>query len=853
MPARLHPIISLCLVLLAALAASAPAAAAAPPGLAPGTFGTFALKFGSSGSASNQFQSPFGLATDAQGNVYVADVNNNKLKKWSGDGTFLEAIQTSATSASASPFGVTVDRASGARWVVNGSPNQVQKINADGTFGVTFGSLGTGDGQLDRAYGIALDRTGNVYVSDTFHDRIQKFDASGTFVAKWGGTGTGNTQFNRPRQLAIDSAGNIYVADSANHRVQKFDSSGTYLATWGTTGTASAAAGQFNTPHAIAVDAADNVYVTERGNSRVQKFTSAGVLVGSWGSRGSGDGQFGTALGIAVDPSGNIFLGEALGFGGLQERVQKFTSSALSYVEGAAPLVVDPLVDVADPDGGNLAGATVQITDGFRPGQDVLGFSDQNGIAGAVSGSTLTLSGSASVADYETALRSVTFASGEDPGGATRTIAFQVSDATDPSNAVARRIAVTATNDAPAAVADARSTDEDSVLTVAAPGVLANDLDPDSTLAVDQVGGSAANVGQVLTTAKGAKLRIGADGALSYDPDGAFESLGTGESDTETVTYRATDGVASPSAATLTITVDGVDDAPLLATTSTTLAYTEADPPAAVDPGLTVADADDADLASAIVTLTAPQPGDRLGYATTNGVSGVVGAAGDTVTLTGAHTKADYQAALRAVTFENTTKDPGSAARSVTFAAGDGEKTSAPASRQIAVTPVDDPPAPAPTPTPTPTPQGDQAPPADPAPPAEPGPSPGPSPGPASPITPPVAPKPPAIAVATIARGDLTLDRAGRTKLRFTCSGGLACSGTLTIRTVSKGKVTLVRRSFAKAPAGRTTTLTIALTKKGRAMVTRLRRVKVLVELAVTNPRPPSPRRASRTLVIKTR
>src|SRR5205807_1468706 len=108
-----------------------------------------------------------------------------------------------------------------------------------------------------------------------------------------------------------------------------------------------------------------------------------------------------------------------------------------------------------DIDSANLIGATVSITGGFVSGQDVLGFTTQNGITGSYNATTgvMTLSGSATVATYQAALQSVTYSnSSENPSGATRTVSFQVDDgqsANHASNLATATVSVTPVNDAP--------------------------------------------------------------------------------------------------------------------------------------------------------------------------------------------------------------------------------------------------------------------------------------------------------------------------------------------------------------------------------------------------------------------
>jgi len=122
------------------------------------------------------------------------------------------------------------------------------------------------------------------------------------------------------------------------------------------------------------------------------------------------------------------------------------SDAALAYREGDGPVAVDPAVTVADD--GLLAGATVQITGNFVAAEDELAFVDQLGIVGSYDDSTgtLTLTGSASMSDYQTALRSVTYDnSSGDPSTSTRTVTFQVTDdGALTSSPVTRDITVTA-------------------------------------------------------------------------------------------------------------------------------------------------------------------------------------------------------------------------------------------------------------------------------------------------------------------------------------------------------------------------------------------------------------------------
>jgi VCBS repeat-containing protein len=250
--------------------------------------------------------------------------------------------------------------------------------------------------------------------------------------------------------------------------------------------------------------------------------------------------------------------------------VVTLTSGGLSYTENDAATIVDAGLTVTDADSTSLSGATVRIATGFAAGQDVLELSGA-APAGITSSydpatGTLTLTGSAPIASYQAALRDVAYRNTSDaPSAAARSIRFAVTDtAAGTSTAVARDLAVSPVNDGPTADDDAYTVAADATLTVpASTGVLANDADLDGdSLTVDQVAGSAGNVGNVLTTTGGAHVTINANGSLTYDPNSQFDVLTAGQSDTDTVTYRATDGGLNDTA-TVTFTITGVNDAPV--------------------------------------------------------------------------------------------------------------------------------------------------------------------------------------------------------------------------------------------------------------------------------------------------
>lgn len=211
----------------------------------------------------------------------------------------------------------------GNMYVSDGSPNRVQKFDSSGNYLLQWGTFGTGNGQFNSPRGIAIDSSGDLFVADYVNDRVQKFDSSGNYLSQFGTSGIGNGQLDAPYGITIDSQDNIFITEDKNHRVQKFDSSGNYLLKWGSFGTGN---GQFNSPFGIAIDSQDNVYVAGIVNNRVQKFDENGNFLLKFGTFGTGNGQFDEANAVAIDSTGNIYVTDRH-----NDRVQKFDSSG-NYV-----------------------------------------------------------------------------------------------------------------------------------------------------------------------------------------------------------------------------------------------------------------------------------------------------------------------------------------------------------------------------------------------------------------------------------------------------------------------------------------------------------------------------------------
>jgi VCBS repeat-containing protein len=276
------------------------------------------------------------------------------------------------------------------------------------------------------------------------------------------------------------------------------------------------------------------------------------------------------------------------------------------------------------------------------------------------------------------------------------TFTYRANDGTADSNLATVTIDISPVNDAPAAVNDSVTTDEDTILNLPAPGVMANDIDPDpgDTRTVVEVNGQAASVGTPIATAKGASLTMNADGSLTYDPRPVFQHLDPGDpAETDTFTYTIQDASGATSSATVTITVNGVNDAPVVDAGAAAVTFTEDGPAVVVAAALTVTDVDDTDLSSATVTITNPLDGalETLA-ATTAGTAIAVSfdAVTLTLTLSNVDTLANYQQVLRSVTYSNSSQNPNTTVRSLSFQANDGQASSTASIASVAIVAVPD-------------------------------------------------------------------------------------------------------------------------------------------------------------------
>ncbi|NYT12820.1 MAG: hypothetical protein GKC03_09800, partial [Methanomassiliicoccales archaeon] len=284
--------------------------------------GELIRQLGSAGSGDDQFNIPMGIDTSEDGSIFIADFGNARIQAFKTDMTRYEfTLSLGRVGSSAGLFfGLTgfIAIDDDIVYFADSNENRIKKFDIDGTYLGSWGSSGTGDGQFRRMNGIAVDTDEFVYVVDSGNGRIQKFYSNGTFVTSWGIPSIIEGQPGFYSGVAVDSDGFVYVTDLGYDRVLKFDPNGTLVSTWGSSGSGP---GRFSSPNDIVVDAEGFLYVTDGNNNRVQKFDSNGSFILEFGGLGSGNGQLNSPVGITVDGEGSIFVTDMV-----NNRIQKFDS-----------------------------------------------------------------------------------------------------------------------------------------------------------------------------------------------------------------------------------------------------------------------------------------------------------------------------------------------------------------------------------------------------------------------------------------------------------------------------------------------------------------------------------------------
>lgn len=292
-PRRRRPAATAALLLIGLLSAAPGPHASAVAIAGPPEGPEFLRAWGRKGDGTGEFHSPIHIAINARDEVYVADLNNARIQKFSIDGAHLGGFDL---------------------------------------------PLDTPPRKSCMVGGLAVDRRGRLYVSFMIQHRVAVYDEAGAVVREWGKRGDGDGEFHQPGGIVVRADDTLVVADQCNHRVQTFSAEGAFLGKWGGHGAgpgrfggSDPAGSRFGGPHFLGQDRQGRLYTTEAGPGRVQQFAADGRPLASWGDKGDQPGGFGAyrfgglggtygPIGLLVDRHDRVWVSS------LDDRVQCFTA-----------------------------------------------------------------------------------------------------------------------------------------------------------------------------------------------------------------------------------------------------------------------------------------------------------------------------------------------------------------------------------------------------------------------------------------------------------------------------------------------------------------------------------------------
>ncbi len=396
---------------------------------------------------------PFGTAVDSSGNLFIADTYNSRIREVvKATGTIVTVAGTGnapyngdggpATSSNIGrPSGVAVD-ANGNLFIADTYNNRIREVVKSTGAMITIAGTGatgySGDGgpatsaMLNSPFGVAVDSSGNVYFSDQGNNRVREIVKSNGTIITVAGTGTAgyngdgmlatSARLNQPNGIAVDASGNLYISDWHNNRIREVIKSNGTITTVAGTGTAGyngdgvvATGAMVNYTGGVAVDGNGDLFIADSSNARIREVVNGVITtVAGTGTAGfGGDGGSATSAllnlpyDVAVDSSGNLFIADSN-----NQRIREVLGApSLGNLSSTAWTVNQP----------GFSGS-IAIQGGTAPYSNLSATGLPPGLTAALSGNTITLSGTPTTAGtYGNVTLSI-----QDAGGNTASRTFSI-------------------------------------------------------------------------------------------------------------------------------------------------------------------------------------------------------------------------------------------------------------------------------------------------------------------------------------------------------------------------------------------------------------------------------------------
>ena len=250
---------------------------------------------------------PYGTATNSKGQTIVAETQGHCISIFTPEGEKICSFGTygSGRGQLSYPHGIATDR-DDSIYIADNCNHRIQKFTSEGKSIAEVGKY-KDYRQFKNPVGSCFNqRDNNLYICDAQNHRIQVFSPYLKFLRCFGRQGSEDGQFECPMNVAFDDANNLYVTDCDNHRVQVFTADGQFLRAF----TNKANGEQLQYPLGIAIDSSNTVYVSERDRHCVSVFTSKGEYITSFGTKGAEEGQFNLVNGLSVDQNDSIIVSD---------------------------------------------------------------------------------------------------------------------------------------------------------------------------------------------------------------------------------------------------------------------------------------------------------------------------------------------------------------------------------------------------------------------------------------------------------------------------------------------------------------------------------------------------------------